>query len=123
MTEKTTRIRYEYEQDQNTKVRYAHGVWGGLNPQGEIELNFYTESDKIPVFSESAVLPDGSLGPEMVPFDEGVKMVTRHIHSRVILGCNTAKAVLEWLGSQIDSLEKANCPEKMSRTGSTLHKQ
>ncbi|MDR1241265.1 MAG: hypothetical protein LBM00_00540 [Deltaproteobacteria bacterium] len=100
------RTRYEYEQDQHTKVRYAHGVWGGVNPQGEIELNFYTESDKIPAFSESSVLPDGSPGPEMAPFDEGVKMITRHIHSRVILNVNTARAVLEWLNLQVNNLER-----------------
>jgi hypothetical protein len=100
------RIRYEYEQDQHTRVRYAHGVWGGVNPQGEIELNFYTESDKIPAFSECAVLPDGSPGPEMAPFDEGVKMITRHIHSRIILNGNAARAVVEWLNLQVSSLEQ-----------------
>jgi hypothetical protein len=108
----TQRVRYEYEQDQSSRVRYAHGVWGGLNPQGEIELNFYTESDKIPVFSESIVLPDGSIGPEMAPFDEGLKVITRHIHSRIILNSNTARAVLEWLGSQVDSLEKEQAAPK-----------
>jgi hypothetical protein len=109
------RIRYEYEQDQNAKLRYAHGVWGGINPQGEIELNFYTESDKIPAFSECAVLPDGNPGPEMAPFDEGVKTITRHIHSRVVLSAAAARAVLEWLGSQVDSLEKDNALYKISR--------
>jgi hypothetical protein len=113
------RIRYEYEQDQNAKVRHAHGVWGGLNPQGEIELNFYTESDKIPAFSECSVLPDGSPGPEMAPFDEGVKMITRHIHSRVILGGTAARAVLEWLGSQVDHLEKNSV---LYKTGFPGHK-
>ncbi len=38
------RVRYEYEQEPETRLQYAHGVWGGINPQGEVELNFYTES-------------------------------------------------------------------------------
>ena len=42
------RIRYEYEQDPAARLQYAHGVWGGINPQGEIEINFYLESDKLP---------------------------------------------------------------------------
>ena len=99
------RIRYEYEKDSNAKVRYAHGVWGGINPQGELELNFYTESDKIPAFSERIVAPDGNLGHEMAPFDESVKFITRHIHSRVILNYHTARAVLEWLEEKIETLE------------------
>lgn len=99
------RIRYEYEQDQTARVRYAHGVWGGINPQGEVELNFYTESDKIPAFSERLVAPDGSLGHEMAPFEEDLKIITRHIHSRVILNYHTARAVMEWLQDKVDILE------------------
>lgn len=102
---KPVRIRYEYEQDPETRVRYAHGVWGGINPQGEIELNFYTESDKIPVFSERIVAANGNLGHEMSPYDESLKVITRNIHSRLILNYHTARAVLEWLEEKVDVLE------------------
>ena len=47
-----SRIRYEYEQDPETRLQYTHGVWGGINPQGEIEISFYLESDKMPPYSE-----------------------------------------------------------------------
>ncbi len=99
------RIRYEYEQDANLRLNFAHGVWGGINPQGEIEINFYTESDKIPSFSERIIAPDGSLGHEMVPFDDEVRTITRHVHSRVVLNYHTARAVLEWLEDKIDTLD------------------
>ena len=26
-----SRIRYEYEQDPETRLQYTHGVWGGIN--------------------------------------------------------------------------------------------
>ena len=107
------RIRYEYEQDQTARVRYAHGVWGGINPQGEVEINFYTESDKLPGYSESILAPDGTLGHEMVPQDENLKIVTRHIHSRVILNVHTARAVLEWLEDKVDILENENDSARM----------
>ncbi|MDR2892883.1 MAG: hypothetical protein LBV80_07360 [Deltaproteobacteria bacterium] len=99
------RIRYEYEQDPGTRVRYAHGVWGGINPQGEVELNFYTESDKLPGHSEAILSPDGTLGHEIVPHDESLKLVSRHIHSRIILNVHTARAVLEWLEDKVNILE------------------
>lgn len=99
------RIRYEYEQDAGSRVRYAHGVWGGINSQGEVELNFYTESDKLPEYSEAILSPDGTLGHEMAPQDENLKLVTRHIHSRLILNVHTARAVLEWLEDKVDMLE------------------
>ncbi len=100
-----SRIRYEYEQDPHLRLNFAHGVWGGINPQGEIEVNFYTESDKIPTFSERIIAPDGSLGHEMVPFDDEVRTITRHVHSRIVLNYHTARAVLEWLEDKIDTLD------------------
>ena len=99
------RIRYEYEQTPETRLQYAHGVWGGINPQGEIELNFYTESDKLPPYSERIIAPDGSFGHEMAPYDDNVKIVTRLIHSKLILNYHTARAVLEWLQDKVETLE------------------
>ncbi len=99
------RIRYEYEQSKDLRINFAHGVWGGINPQGEIELNFYTESDKIPAFSEQIIAPDGSLGHEMAPFNDDVRTITRNIHSRIVLNYQCARAVLEWLEDKIDTLE------------------
>lgn len=99
------RIRYEYEQTPETRLQYAHGVWGGINPQGEIEMNFYTESDKLPPYSERLLAADGSFGPETAPQDENVKMVMRTIHSKLVVNYHTARAVLEWLQEKVDMLE------------------
>ncbi len=99
------RIRYEYKEKAHTELQTAHGVWGGINPHGEIELNFYTESDKMPPFSERLVDSDGNLGPEMIPDDEDIRHVTRTIHSKILLNHRTALAVMAWLEEKIDSLE------------------
>jgi hypothetical protein len=99
------RIRYEYEQSPDLTPRYAHGVWGGINAQGEVEINFYTESDKLPPYSERMVAADGSFGHEMIPYDENLKIVTRHIHAKIILGYHTARDILEWLEDKVDALE------------------
>lgn len=99
------RVRYEYEQEQRPQLKYAHGVWGGINPQGEVELNFYTESDKIPPYSESIIAADGTLGHEICPGDENLKVIVRNIHSRLVLSPSTARAVLEWLEEKVEALE------------------
>lgn len=99
------RIRYEYEHDPKARLNYAHGVWGGINPQGEIEINFYVESDKMPPYSERLVAPDGTFGHEMAPHDSEVRPIIRSIHSRVLLNYHTARSLLEWLEDKIDALE------------------
>ena len=99
------RIRYEYEQHPEAKVHYAHGVWGGINPQGEVELDFYTESDKLPPYSERILAADGSFGHEITPQDDNLRVVVRQIHSKVLLNYHTARAVLEWLQEKVDAIE------------------
>lgn len=99
------RIRYNYKENPNIALNYAHGVWGGINQQGEIEMNFYLESDAMPEYSERLIEPDGTYGQEECPSDESVKTVTRSIHTRVLFNYHTAKAILEWLGERIEAIE------------------
>ena len=99
------KIRYEYEQKKNARPNYTHGVWGGINPQGEIELNFYVESDKVPTFSERNVDEEGSFGPEMAPYNEDARTVVRNIHSKILVNYQTARALLEWLEEKVETLE------------------
>lgn len=99
------RIRYEYEQTPEVRLHYAHGVWGGISPQGEIEANFYVESDKLPPYSERMVAPDGSFGLEMAPYDDDMRVVVRTIHSKILMNYHTAKAMLEWLEDKVATLE------------------
>ena len=99
------RIRYEYKETPDSKPQYAHGVWGGINAQGEVEINFYTECDKLPPFSERLIAPDGSFGHEMAPYDENMKVVTRNIFSRIILNYHTAQDIVEWLEDKIQVLD------------------
>ena len=100
-----SRIRYEYEQDPETRLQYTHGVWGGINPQGEIEISFYLESDKMPPYSERIIAPDGSFGHEIAPYNDEERTLTRHIHSRVVMNYHTARAMLEWLEDKVAALE------------------
>ena len=112
-------IRYKYKMDEPSQLKYAHGVWGGINSQGELEMNFYLESDALPDWSECVLEPDGGLGPEKVPHDDRQKNVIRHIHSRVVLNYHTARAVQYWLESHLDILEDSEHADLDSAPGSS----
>lgn len=99
------KIRYEYQDDNNIPLQYAHGVWGGINPQGEIEINFYVEQDKIPRISERYLKPDGSFGPEITSAEDGTRVVNRKIQAKILVNHHTAKALLGWLAEKIENLE------------------
>lgn len=100
-----SKIRYEYLDDNNIPLQYAHGVWGGINPQGEIEINFYVEQDKIPRISERYLKPDGSYGPEITSAEEDTRVVNRKIQAKILVNHRTAKALLGWLAEKIENLE------------------
>ncbi len=98
-------VRYEYCEESKVKLNYAHGVWGGVNPRGEIELNFYSESDKAPEYVECLVDAHGTLGPELVPEGAKQRTIVRTIHNKVLLNYHTAYAVMQWLEEQLESLD------------------
>ncbi|MCR5812973.1 MAG: hypothetical protein K6G15_00575 [Desulfovibrio sp.] len=98
------KIRYIYHLDPGAHLNPVHGVWGGINGQGEIEINFYTESEKFPEYSEQIVSPDGSLQHEMIP-QTNVHYVVRNISNRLLLNAQTAQAFVEWLEEQLNELE------------------
>ncbi len=102
----SVRVRYEYVADEELALKYTHGVWGGINPHGEIELNFYTESDKLPSHTERIISSDGVFGHEMMDSgDQTVKVVTRNVHTKLLFNYHTARAVIDWLEEKIEVLE------------------
>ena len=99
-------LRFEYSVDSNAVLNVAHGVWGGINPQGETEMNFYLESDKLPAYTQREVAPDGSMGEEKSVYDsEKEHVIVRRIHSRILLNYQTARSLVEWLDEKLDALE------------------
>ncbi len=100
------KVIYEYEVRGDCPIHTAHGVWGGVNPHGEIEMNIYSESDKLPQFSERIINPDGSVGPETSSLDsQQTKTIVRRVHAKILMNYHTAKAVIEWLEDKVQALE------------------
>ncbi len=115
------RIRYEYEQDSHATLNYAHGVWGGINPHGEVEMHFYTEGDKLPPYSEQIVAPDGSFGHELAHTDDSTKVVVRRVHSKLLLNYHTARAVMEWLEDKLETLESEDASPLFTESENGFH--
>lgn len=110
------KVRYSFAVADEAEPRYAHGVWGGVNPHGEIEMNFYTEADVLPESAVRTVAEDGSISPESPVHlgEEDEKHIERLVHSRLILSPRTARAVLAWLSSKVQTLD---LNEQSGRTG------
>lgn len=99
-------LKYEYKQDTKLRPNYVHGVWGGVNPHGEVEMNFYVEYDKIPLATQCELTPEGRITPEEdLNHEEGTKQIVREINSKLIMSYSTARAVMEWISDQLEMME------------------
>lgn len=99
------RICYHYATEPDVKMRIAHGVWGGVNPHGEIEMCFYDEAALPPEQAEQQIGADGMPGEERPLQPNDSRQIGRSIHTRILLNYNTARAVLDWLESRLSELE------------------
>lgn len=101
------KIKYKFNKDFNPK--YANGAIGGVNPLGEIIVNFYLERRPIPLSTTLEIkggLPTDKI-KEQEPTDLNNSMI-RYIDNGIILNYATAKEVHRWLGEQIKTLETLN---------------
>lgn len=98
------KCKYIFKDDYNPV--YANGAQGGINPQGEIIINFYLERHALPV-SQTYVLEKDKINAaevESEPKDLNNSFV-RVIENGVILNYQTAKEVHKWLGNHLLELE------------------
>lgn len=105
------KICYHYEQAADSDLKVAHGVWGGVTPNGEIEICFYDESDMPPESIEQDINPDGTQGAEKVVYKDGARHIRRRIHSRVLFNYNSAHAFMNWLDQRLGELDASSANE------------
>lgn len=105
------KIIYHYEHQADLPLQVTHGVWGGINPHGEIELSFYHESDMPPAISEQQIGADGIPGPERNASGDNCRHIVRKLHTRILINYETARALQEWLDQRVAELDSQSAPE------------
>jgi hypothetical protein len=105
-------LKYLFEEDYNPK--YVNGGYGGINPKGEIVLNFYLERSALPT-SQTFKINDGKLESEITeerkPSDHKNSFV-RYIQNGIVLNLQSAKEIKSWLEDKINLLEKQSINDK-----------
>lgn len=99
------KCKYIFKDDYNPI--YINGAQGGVNPQGEIVVNFYLERNALPVSQTFELEGDKVSAKEIEsePVDLKSSFV-RVIENGIIMNYQTAKEIHRWLGHHIETLEK-----------------
>lgn len=107
MKDTSTKYKIRFQRDPKLPLHLAHGVWGGINQQAEIEMNFFSESEDLPDQVERLVMTDGTVvHEEVVGEDPDVRHMTRTVVARLVVSYETARSLVNWLDDQLDLLDE-----------------
>lgn len=99
------KCKYIFKDDYNPV--YVNGAQGGINPQGEIVIDFYLERNALPTSQTFEIVEDKLSAKEIETEPEDLKnSFVRVIENGVIMNYQTAKELHNWLGNHISQLEE-----------------
>ena len=102
----TVKFKFVFEDSYNPV--YCNGAFGGLQPNGEIVLHFYTERRPLPRADIREISDNGSF-TETARFEptDFSNTIIRFVQNGIIMNKDTAKSLHSWLGSIIEEMEHA----------------
>ncbi len=102
---KKIKCKYIFKDDYNPV--YVNGAQGGINPQGEIVIDFYLERNALPISQTFEIEDDKLIAKEIETEPKDLKnSFVRVIENGVVLNYQTAKEIHNWLGNHISKLEE-----------------
>ncbi len=102
--ERSVKFRYIFSKDYNPV--YCNGAYGGISPQGDIVANFFLERLPLPNFVTNSINSDGTLSGNISKDPEDLdNTFIRYVTNGIVLNEVGARAIYEWLGTQLAELE------------------
>lgn len=108
MADEKQSLVFKYIFDDTYNPKYVNGAYGGINPKGEIVINFYFERSALPT-KQTFYVQDGRLLKENIAErtpDDHAQSFIRFVENGVIFDLDNAKVFQNWLQGKIDQLEK-----------------
>jgi len=99
-------IKFHYIKSNLFRVIHADGGIGGVTPQQNIQIAFYSERMPLPQQVVYELNSDNTLGSEVV--DERVSKtgLIRELEVEAVLSLNEAESFYKWLGENIKKAKK-----------------
>lgn len=107
------KITYEYRHAVDYRPEIINGIWGGLNPRGLIELNFFTEHRSLPN-KTSHMFSEGILEGKTQDKEPKKDVFIRVFKQGIMVDLPTAESIYTWLGEKIESLKNVIVTSNLS---------
>ena len=102
MESKKVKIRYIKAYDFKTSL--ATGVYGGVAPNGLININFFNDRAVLPDSETIEINEQGLQIGTLIEVKDGD--IARELQTGILLDVNTARIVVRWLESRIREQER-----------------
>jgi hypothetical protein len=107
MSDSPIKARFDFIKSPLFRVIHADGVYGGVNPRGDLFINFFNERFPIPTTIVHELKASGELGEEVRSERETRNAIVREVEVGVHVELGVAKQMVEWLQQKIEIIEKA----------------
>jgi len=115
------KVVFEYARDPMFRSTHADGFIGGLTPNGQIHIAFFSERPVLPRRHVFKLNPDGSLGAEVPSEKAATESITRDMQVDVLLSVQAAEGLKNWLDQYIKALKaRTGNGEARAPAGSTM---
>jgi hypothetical protein len=101
-TPKTKVHQFKYVKIADFRTTQIHGVYGGFNLRGQLNLNFYVETLELQKMSKSQILGN-RLGPEKFELIDPISV--RELQFGINLDLSLAKEIVNWMNRHISDYE------------------
>jgi hypothetical protein len=113
-------LTFIFEKAPDFRLMRADGIWGGITPRGDLEINFFLDTNSLPAEATYELTPKNTLGKEQsrkLAYEKG--KVLRLVNCGIVVSPNVAKSIVDWLNEKLDALAKLEEKEAKSNESST----
>jgi hypothetical protein len=102
---------FEYIKSNFFRVIHADGAIGGITPEGNLHLAFFSDRPAIPKMQVHQRNADGSLGEIMNEHTVVRPGIIREMDIDVVFNREAAKSLVNWINQQLEILDSAMSPK------------
>lgn len=100
-------IKFLFEFDPGYRVVGANGIWAGITPRGDLRLDFFVESQRVPDEVAHLITKEGKLGPELRRSGASTgATVVRRMQVGVLLSLEQADSIADFIKTKIADFKK-----------------
>lgn len=98
-------VEFHFEVDSSYRIHAANGAMVGPTPRGEIKIDFFVESNRLPAIMIHSVIEGSGLGPVIRQKPDEKNVAVRRMQTGVLLTLNQARELAKAILQKADQLE------------------